>query len=749
VPAWHKDRTPLLQLALQLSLELHHERCVSVCVRNAAPVGRLDLLRLYDQLFDDLNPPLIQLFRGIGKPTERMESFRASGETDVQADLRDPVYRFYPVEVWAELQKIVPGLCNYWRLKLRKAGLEAGGASGGVSGGASGGGDGGAYTKLVETTQKPLKIGPRWLDVYVWAVLLGKTDLALSLVTACQEPMRAAVIGARLCNEMATLQPLHQVSLAAASARHEAWAMSLLDLCESFEDAARMLITESATWTKPLLHMAVQSDLRPFCSHVQCQLLADEWLLGNSDLFARPSAVLRHDDVSTARMLWYMIFPVDLPGMDPMLAWRLPLQMSPSDGAALCLPPTPPFYEYYRIPMVKLIVRCTMHLLYTLLLSFATIETPMTWAGSLVSEGLAHHVGSHVDLSEKHEIGHDGGGLESYTVDGVLWLWSIAFCFDEFHKYAQQPTSFVADVWNIYDYIMFTIVQLALFMRFLSLKTSVEAMCFASILVWCRLFKYLQIDYNLGVLVIILTRMVKDIAMWFTLTSIVLVAFTVAFVSITNPYVIEDSGNHPITAPLWALLGQWDLAEVNDWNPSVGRPMMWIFVLVSNVVLVNLLIAMMGYTFSKVNDQADQEWKFGRVSTIIQLKERFCEVPPPLNLPITLYTFVRFFGRKIFRRGEGDDASGEEHVKELKAAKKAKAKVARRLLFALKRSQEDERMADEGTAQLADALKELRELSTEQMALLRDALVTPRDAKELTLKKKTPLSFRGSRSVAA
>lgn len=58
-------------------------------------------------------------------------------------------------------------------------------------------------------------------------------------------------------------------------------------------------------------------------------------------------------------------------------------------------------------------------------------------------------------------------------------------------------------------------------------------------------------------------------------------------------------------------------------------------------------------------------------------------------------------------------------------------------------------MADEGTAQLADALKELRELSTEQMALLRDALVTPRDAKELTLKKKTPLSFRGSRSVAA
>ena len=148
-------------------------------------------------------------------------------------------------------------------------------------------------------------------------------------------------------------------------------------------------------------------------------------------------------------------------------------------------------------------------------------------------------------------------------------------------------------------------------------------MCFAVVLVWCRLFKYLQLDYNLGVLVIILTRMMKDIAMWFTISAIVLIAFTVAFVSITNPYIVEDSGNTPLYAPLWALLGSYDLEEVHDWNPSIGKVMLWLYLVVSNVMLINLLIAMMGYTFSEVKDQADREWKFGRLRSIIEVNERF------------------------------------------------------------------------------------------------------------------------------
>ena len=120
-------------------------------------------------------------------------------------------------------------------------------------------------------------------------------------------------------------------------------------------------------------------------------------------------------------------------------------------------------------------------------------------------------------------------------------------------------------------------------MRFSSIRNSVEVLCFAVVLVWSRMFKYLQLDYNLGVLVIILMRMTKDIAMWMTISSIVLLAFTVSFVSIANPYVIEDSGASPLSTPIWAMLGSYDVVEVHEWNQQIGRQMLWVYLMISQV----------------------------------------------------------------------------------------------------------------------------------------------------------------------
>ena len=105
-----------------------------------------------------------------------------------------------------------------------------------------------------------------------------------------------------------------------------------------------------------------------------------------------------------------------------------------------------------------------------------------------------------------------------------------------------NPKSFQASGWNQFDYLTFTVVQIGLTVRFISLERSVETECFAVILVWVRILKFLQLDYNLGVLVIILMRMTKDIVVWGVVNAIVLIAFTVAFVSIADPFVVESGG---------------------------------------------------------------------------------------------------------------------------------------------------------------------------------------------------------------
>ena len=671
VPAWVSERATILRDALQLSLELQHERCVEVCVSHAAPVKQIDLLVLYDQLFDESNPPIIYVFKGWPRPTDRLRKWKDGLREDL-VNLDDPIYNFYPVEVWRLLGTVVPGLCAYWRKKTGTFTVQDE-----VTG----------EYRLADPSINPREeTGPRWLDIYMWAVLYGKNELALKLLPACREPMRAAVLGARLCSTMGEMLPLHAVSLREAGEGHEAWALGLLDLTESFEEAWRMLVTKSRVWSRPLLHMAVQSDLRNFCCHVQCQLLGDEWLNGNSN-FDSASVVLNGSDFTTLRMLVHMFVPINPPFMKRMLAWRYPVSLPDAE-----IPQgEPPFYAYYGIPQVKYMVRFTSHLLFTLLVSYATLETPMTWFKSL--ENSEPHGGGHF-VNEEQEFGHDGGGLENGGTDLLLWVWTFALVLDEVHKYAQSPSTFVADIWNKYDYMTFSIVLSGLIVRFFQVRRSVEIECFAVIMVWCRLFKYLQLDYNLGVLVIILMRMTKDIMMWFTLCIIVLLAFTVTFVSIANPYVIEDSGEHPLTAPLWAMLGAYDVGEFQDWNPSIGKPMLWLYLVFTNIVLVNLLIAMMGYTFSEVKEQADKEWKFGRLRSIIEVNERFSATPPPLNMPLTLVTTAKLVWDSCCKPSKTDadeaDESADDSLEELKKANKEKGKVARKLLFAMKRKEEDE-----------------------------------------------------------
>ena len=52
------------------------------------------------------------------------------------------------------------------------------------------------------------------------------------------------------------------------------------------------------------------------------------------------------------------------------------------------------------------------------------------------------------------------------------------------------------------------------------------------------------------------------------------------------------------TMPFWAIFGEFDVEELERAAPY-SSPLMWLYVLLSNVVLVNLLVAMFSDTFSR------------------------------------------------------------------------------------------------------------------------------------------------------
>ena len=76
-------------------------------------------------------------------------------------------------------------------------------------------------------------------------------------------------------------------------------------------------------------------------------------------------------------------------------------------------------------------------------------------------------------------------------------------------------------------------------------------MAFNVILIWCRLFKYLTFNRDIGLLVIMIMEMFKDIGLWTLVSLVFLGGFTAAFVAIADASSVRESEDHPLTVPLW------------------------------------------------------------------------------------------------------------------------------------------------------------------------------------------------------
>ena len=81
--------------------------------------------------------------------------------------------------------------------------------------------------------------------------------------------------------------------------------------------------------------------------------------------------------------------------------------------------------------------------------------------------------------------------------------------------------------------------------------------------------------------------------------------------------------------------------EVGAWNQYIGQSLLWVYVVVSNTLLVNLLIAQMSSTYEEVKEDSCNIWRADRVHSVVsEYKDNREVLPPPLNI-LTLPYHVR------------------------------------------------------------------------------------------------------------
>eukprot|EP00058_Branchiostoma_floridae_P006760 XP_002592248.1 hypothetical protein BRAFLDRAFT_70987 [Branchiostoma floridae] len=154
------------------------------------------------------------------------------------------------------------------------------------------------------------------------------------------------------------------------------------------------------------------------------------------------------------------------------------------------------------------------------------------------------------------------------------------------------------------------------------------------ILMFYRLLQLFHVQKDVGPKIVMIKGMLQDLVIFMFILLVFIFAYGVARLSLMSPN-SSPGWNLFVDAvriPYWQMYG--DLFTDDDGNvsgPWFVSFLQAVYMLVTNVLLLNLLIAMFNYTFQKIQDESELHWKYQRYFLIEEYVGKPWG-PPPLIL---------------------------------------------------------------------------------------------------------------------
>ncbi|XP_035700323.1 transient receptor potential cation channel subfamily M member-like 2 [Branchiostoma floridae] len=263
------------------------------------------------------------------------------------------------------------------------------------------------------------------------------------------------------------------------------------------------------------------------------------------------------------------------------------------------------------------------------------------------------------------------------VIDYILAVWIFTlFCEEirqlittEARSVSGKLLEYVGNSWNLFDLANITTFVVAFALRFFPETFSAARVLYSLNLMifFFRLLHIFYINKEMGPKLIMIARMLKDLIFFIFILIIFILAYGVASQAILYPNEtragtilqgIFHKAYFQIYGELFLeeIMNDGFTCEANDTLaiatnqqrcPSeVGTylvpVLLGLYMLVTNVLLLNLLIAMFGYTFEKVQENTDKIWKFQRYDLIKEYSDR-----PPLAPPVIFFSHIFLLFRAI------------------------------------------------------------------------------------------------------
>ncbi|XP_004713814.1 transient receptor potential cation channel subfamily M member 5 [Echinops telfairi] len=496
-----------------------------------------------------------------------------------------------------------------------------------------------------------------WRDLFLWAVLQNRHEMATYFWAMGQEGVAAALAACKILKEMAHLAAEAEVARTMRDAKYEQLALGLFSECYSNNEdrACALLVRRNRSWGRTTcLHLATEADVKAFFAHDGVQAFLTRIWWGD---MATGTPILRLLSAFICPPLLYttlITFSDEAPqraeaealqGSDSLDLERSPL--SKPSGRTDQPDEAPGALSLHRGPGAS-----------SLLTRWRKFwGAPVTvFLGNVVMYFAFLFLFTYVLLVDFQPPPH---GPTTPEITLYFWVFTLVleeirqgFFTDEGTNLVKKFMLYVEDNWNKCDMVAIFLFVVGVTCRVLPwvfeagrAVLAIDFMVFA-----LRLIHIFAVHKQLGPKIIIVERMMKDVFFFLFFLSVWLVAYGVTTHALLHPHDGRPEWifRRVLYRPYLQIFGQIPLDEMDEARVNCStHPLMgdspscpnlyanWLvilllvtFLLVTNVLLMNLLIAMFSYTFQVVQGNADTFWKSQRYSLIVEYHERPSLAPP-------------------------------------------------------------------------------------------------------------------------
>ncbi|XP_019586247.2 transient receptor potential cation channel subfamily M member 3 isoform X7 [Rhinolophus sinicus] len=511
-------------------------------------------------------------------------------------------------------------------------------------------------------------------ELMVWAVLMKRQKMALFFWQHGEEAMAKALVACKLCKAMAhEASENDMVDDISQELNHNSrdfgqLAVELLDQSYKQDEqlAMKLLTYELKNWSNATcLQLAVAAKHRDFIAHTCSQMLLTDMWMGR--LRMRKNSGLK---VILGILLPPSILSLEFKNKDDMpymtQAQEIHLQekepeepekptkekdeedmeltamLGRSNGESSrkkdeeevqsrhrLIPLGRKIYEFYNAPIVKFWFYTLAYIGYLMLFNYIVLVKMERWPST--QEWIVISYIFTLGIEKMREI-----------------------LMSEPGKLLQKVKVWLQEYWNVTDLIAILLFSVGMILRLQDqpFRSDGRVIYCVNIIYWyIRLLDIFGVNKYLGPYVMMIGKMMIDMMYFVIIMLVVLMSFGVARQAILFPNE-EPSwklAKNIFYMPYWMIYGEVFADQI---DPPCGQnetredgkiiqlppcktgawivpAIMACYLLVANILLVNLLIAVFNNTFFEVKSISNQVWKFQRYQLIMTFHERPV-LPPPL-----------------------------------------------------------------------------------------------------------------------